>query len=128
MNLMKKEQKDRQVENTRGNSFRTPACDIHENENSYLMIFDLPGVEKKDVNITVEQNVLNLSAESSKAPGEGYDMLREEMQFSGYKRSFELGETVDSGNISAEYDNGSLTVTLPKKENQKTKKIQIELK
>jgi len=116
------------VESTRGFVYEKPECDIYETDNDYKIYFDIPGVEKNDVNLNVEKDVLTLTANCLKEPGKDYDCLREEMGFTGYKRSFELNNTVNTEKINADYDNGSLLVTLPKREEQKTKEIQINVK
>lgn len=119
--------KNEKIESTRGYVYETPACDVYENEDSYKIYFDLPGVEKDDISLKVEKDVLSLVAESTKKADKGYNCIREEMSYSGYKRSFELNNAVDSGKINANYENGTLILTLPKKEEQKTKEIKINV-
>lgn len=127
MNLMKKDQETQAVESKKGNSYVTPAVDIYESDDQYTLYYDVPGVEKSDIDIKVEKNVLTLSAECSKNPAEGFTPLRREMNFAGFRRSFDLGTSVDSTKISAEYKNGSLKVTLPKREEQKTRQVKIAI-
>lgn len=115
------------VESTRGFVYDKPECDIYETDNEYKIYFDVPGVEKSDINLNVEKDVLTLTANCSKEPVKDYDCLREEMRYTGYKRSFELNNTVNTEKINADYENGSLLVTLPKREEQKTKEIQINV-
>ena len=119
--------KNEKVESTRGYVYETPACDIYENEDNYKIYFDIPGVEKDDISLKVEKDVLSLTAESSKKADKGYNCIREEMSYAGYKRSFELNNAVDSNKINADYINGTLVLTLPKKEEQKTKEIKINV-
>ena len=119
--------KNEKVESTRGYVYETPACDIYENENGYKMYFDLPGVEKVDVSLKVEKDVLTLKAECSKKADKGYECIREEIKYAGFKRSFELNNAVNSDKINANFENGTLVLTLPKKEEQKTKEIKIEV-
>ena len=119
--------KNEKIESTRGYVYETPACDIYENEGSYKIYFDIPGVEKEDISLKVEKDVLSLTAESTKKADKGYDCIREEMRYAGYKRSFELNNAVDTGKINANYENGTLILTLPKKEEQKTKEIKINV-
>jgi len=127
MDIIKKDKDNKELESTRGNSYRSPECDIYETEESYLMYFDIPGVEKKDLNLKVEKDTLLLTAECSKRAGEGYQCLRDEMIYSGFKRSFQLGDAVDTEKIEAEYKNGTLKLKLPKREEQKTKQIKINV-
>jgi len=126
MNITKKED-NKNIESTRGYLYYVPATDIYENDNEYKMIFDLPGIEKEDINIKIEKDILTLTAENKKEPAEGYEVLREEMEFCGYQRSFNLNGIVDTEKIVADYTNGTLIVTLPKKEEQKTKEIKINI-
>lgn len=115
MDISKKEQ-DNKLESTRGYSYSTPLCDIYENDSEYTVIFDLPGIEKEDVRINVEKDILTVTAESNKKPDDKYNCIREEMGFVGYKRSFNLNKVIDNEKINAELDNGILKLTLPKRE------------
>ena len=125
MEIVKKDKAN--IESTKGNVYRTPECDIYENDNEYIMYFDIPGVEKDDISLKVEKDVLTLTAECTKKAGENYTCLRDEMMYSGFRRSFDLGDSVDSDEIKADYKNGSLKLFLPKKEKQKTKQISINV-
>lgn len=116
---------DRAIESTKGTFYERPVCDIYENDNEFTIYFDIPGVEKEGINLKVEKDVLTLTAECNKKPDEGYRCVREEMDFAGYRRSFNLNRTVDAEKISADYNNGTLKVTLPKREEHKTKEIKI---
>jgi HSP20 family protein len=119
--------KNEKVESTRGYIYETPACDIYENKDNYKIYFDIPGVEKDDISLKVEKDVLTLIAECSKKADKGYECIREEMVYAGYKRTFELNNAVDSNKIDANYTNGTLVLTLPKKEEQRTKEIKINV-
>lgn len=125
MDIVKKDKNN--IESARGNIYRSPECDIYENDSEYIMYFDIPGVEKDDISLKVEKDVLTLTAECLKRAGDNYTCLRDEMMYSGFKRSFDLGDSVDSDDIIADYKNGSLKLILPKKEKQKTKKISINV-
>lgn len=119
MGSINKEKDNRQLESTRGNSYRSPECDIYETEDAYLMYFDIPGVEKKDLNLKVEKDTLSLTAECTKRAGEGYRCIRDEMIYSGFKRNFHLGNSVNTENIEAEYSNGTLKLVLQKQAHYK---------
>jgi len=128
MDLTKKnENKNEPVESTRGYIYTAPDVDIFEETEVYKILFDIPGIEKDDINIKVEKDVLTLTAECKKQPGEGFECVREEMGFVGYQRSFNLNGIVDTNKIEADYSNGTLQLKLPKKEEQKTKEIQIKV-
>ena len=115
------------IQSTRGYIYDIPECDIYENDNDYTIYFDIPGVEKEDINVKVEKDILILLAECTKKPVEGYECIRNEMNFTGYKRVFELNGVINTENIKADYNNGTLILTLPKKEEQKTKEIKINI-
>jgi len=126
-NKNKELKKEEKIESTRGYIYDTPSCDLYETENEYKMYFDIPGIEKDDISLKVEKDILTLKAECSKKPDKGYNCIRSEMKFEGYKRSFELNNAVDADKINADYENGTLILTLPKKEEQKTKEIKIKV-
>ena len=126
MNITKKEE-HKNIESTRGYIYDIPSTDIYETDNEYKIIFDIAGIEKEDINIKIEKDILTLTAESKKQPVDGYELIREEMGFNGYQRSFNLNGVVDTEKIVADYNNGTLVLTLPKKEEQKTKEIKIKV-
>jgi len=121
MEFIKKE-KDKNVESTRGYSYATPLCDIYENDSEYRIIFDMPGIEKDDININIEKDILSITAESKKSPDEKYILINEEMGFAGYKRSFNLNRIIDSEKVNAVMDRGTLVLTCPRKKNKKQRK------
>jgi len=127
MDLIKKKENNETVESTRGYVYDVPETDIYEDGEKYTITFDLPGIEKDDINLKVEKDILTLTAESKKQPLDSYESLREEMEFGGFQRSFNLNGMVDSNTINADYKDGTLTLTLNKKEEQKTREIQIKV-
>ncbi|MBT8307784.1 MAG: Hsp20/alpha crystallin family protein [Maribacter sp.] len=106
-----------------------PAVNIKENETNFELELAVPGRKKEDFHIEVDENVLTISSESKKEENvteENY--TRREFAYSSFKRAFTLPETIDEGNIKANYDNGILKFTLPKKEEALPKpKRMIEL-
>jgi len=120
-------EKNEKIESTRGYIYETPLCDLYETENEYKIYFDIPGVEKDEISLNVEKDVLTLKAECLKKPDIGYECIRSEMKFNGYKRSFELNNAVDADKINADYQNETLILNLPKREEQKTKEIKIKV-
>ena len=126
MNIVKNEN-NKNIESTRGYSYITPECDIYETENDYKMIYDIPGIEKDDINIKIEKDILTVTAECKKEPIEGFDCIGSEFDLTGYTRSFNLNNVVDSTKIEANFENGVLQLTLPKKEEKKTKEIKIKV-
>ena len=99
--------------------------DIVENGNNYELKADLPGFAKEDINVDLKDHVLTISA-SHKANKEEKDqksgrVLRQERSTANYQRSFRVDEDVKPEDISAKYENGVLTLTLPKKAAVETK-------
>jgi HSP20 family protein len=106
-----------------------PAVNTRENDKSYVVELDLPGVKKDDIEITVEDNILTISGERKfKNESKDNDYYKTESVYGTFSRSFTLPEKVDSENISAEMTNGVLEVVIPKlpEEANKPKKIEIK--
>jgi HSP20 family protein len=104
-----------------------PAVDIFETENEVVIKAELPGMEAKDIDIRLENNVLTLKGErhfSAETKEENYH--RVEREYGTFSRSFSLPSAVKEDKIKADYKDGMLKVTLPKKEEVKPKAIKIE--
>jgi HSP20 family protein len=105
-----------------------PAVDIYETEHELVVKADLPDVDPKDLDISVEHNILTIRGEhkfEKKVNEENY--LRVERAYGSFARSFTLANTVNSDAIKAEYQNGVLTLTIPKKEEAKPKQIKVSV-
>jgi HSP20 family protein len=105
-----------------------PAVDICENENSIVLKAELPGVDPKDVEVRVEDNTLYLKGErkfEKDTKEENYHRL--ERSYGSFARSFALPNSVDAEKVAAEYQDGLLTLTLPKREETKPKTIKINI-
>lgn len=115
------------VSNQRSQSHRTPLVDIKDEKDSYLLEAELPGLDEKDIEIKVEENLLTLSAERKQdKKDEKQEFLTRERSTWSFKRSFVLPKDVNTKDIKASFDNGVLTLELPKKE--ETKPVLIEVK
>lgn len=116
-----------------GNDNRALAfgTDITDEGNAYQLTADLPGFNKDDIHVNVDKNVVTVTAERH-SEAEDKDkkdkFIRKERSYGSYKRSFNIGKDIDKSGIKAAYDNGVLTLTLPKKEEpeQKTFDIVVE--
>ncbi|MCF8384068.1 MAG: Hsp20/alpha crystallin family protein [Chlorobium sp.] len=107
-------------------SFRV---DISEDEKAIYVSADMPGMKKEDVKVSMEDDVLCISAERKQEEEEkkkGYHRI--ERSWGSMSRSFSVGDNVDGENIEASYDNGVLKITLPKKEPEPKKGKEIEVK
>ena len=105
----------------------SPALDVVEHENELVVNAELPGMKKEDVKITFEKNVLTISGERKQAElPETSKVLLREIPNKGINRSLKFAIDVDADKISAEMNNGILTVTLPKTEDVKAREINIQ--
>lgn len=104
-----------------------PAVDIEEGRNSVKITAELPGLQKKDIKISVDEDgVLTLSGERRFEKEEkGKDYHRVERGYGSFTRSFTLPSNVNADKIDAKMEEGLLTITLPKKEEAKAKEIEI---
>ena len=112
-----------------GNRPWSPAVDIYETENELVLKADLPDVDQKDIDVRVENQTLTVAGErkfEQKTDGKGYHRI--ERSYGNFVRSFAVPNTFDTEKISAEYRNGVLSVTLPKKEAAKPRQVKIEVK
>ena len=104
-----------------------PAVDIVERDHEVVLKAELPGLEAKDVTIAVENNVLTLRGERhADAEVEKENYHRMERSYGAFTRSFALPATLDSDRVTADFKNGLLTITLPKKESVKARTIEVK--
>ena len=112
-------------------NFGKMKCDIYEKNGVYYLEMDIPGFDKKDVNIEIDENdYLTITAEKNSEDNEEDDKknyIRQERSYGKYQRSFYLGG-VDKDKIDASFENGILKVSMPKKEEVKSSKQTIEIK
>jgi len=108
------------------NSMFTPACDVEEKDKSFLLKMDLPGIKKEDIKIELNENQLVVSGERKEERKEEKDSRSfYERSYGSFYRSFALPSTIREGDIRATYDNGVLSIELPKVEAPRSKQIQI---
>lgn len=102
--------------------------DVKENDKSYTVHADIPGVKKEDIHVTIDGNQVSISAEvkKEKEEKEGDKVLRSERYFGKVFRSFSLGQDIDEGASSAKYNDGVLELVLPKKKAAATKKLTVQ--
>ena len=112
-----------------GESVWSPRIDVVESEKAYELRAELPGINKKELNISVKDDVLTISGEKKgEEKKEGDDYYSCERRFGKFERSFRMADTVDSENVSAEYKDGVLVVTIPKVEIPEPKATKIVIK
>lgn len=104
----------------------SPSVDIYETENEIVVKAELPGVDKKGIDLRIENNVLTLRGErrfEKETKDENYHRI--ERSYGAFSRSFSIPTLVDEEKISADYKDGVLNITLPKKEQARPKQITI---
>jgi HSP20 family protein len=104
----------------------SPAVDIFETEGEIVVKAELPGMERKDIALHLEKNVLTLKGErrfEKETKDENYHRI--ERSYGGFSRAFSIPATVDEEKIRADYTDGVLKIVLPKKEQAKPKQIRI---
>ena len=102
-----------------------PAVDILENQNEIMILADMPGVDGKDVDIDLRNDVLTIRGSIGPVEDEKEVPVYSEYGWGDYFRQFTLAETIDQNKISAKMENGVLRLNLPKKEKVKPKKIEV---
>ena len=104
----------------------TPAVDIKEEENQFVLFADIPGVDPKNIDITMEKNVLTVKGERSQETKEEKNGFKRVERVHGtFYRRFSLPDTADADRISAKGENGVLTITIPKKEKAQPRRINV---
>jgi len=103
-----------------------PAVDICETNQEIILTADIPGVDEKSVDITLEQDVLTIEGHMQPVALTGYDLGFQEFNLGDYRRVFTLATEVDRDRIAAQVSHGVLRLTLPKAEPAKAKKIVVK--
>jgi HSP20 family protein len=102
------------------------AVDVEEQDESYVLKADLPGVAQKDIQVSVHDGVLTLTAQREDAKSEeGKRRWHRERRFGQVTRRFNLGPGIDATKIEATHENGVLTLSLPKREESKPRQIRV---
>jgi len=105
-----------------------PPVDIYENEQNIVLKLEVPGVEQKDLDIRIENNTITIRGErkfEKETKEENYH--RVERRYGSFQRSFGLPQTVNTENVTADYENGILKVTLAKRAEAKPKQIKVNV-
>jgi HSP20 family protein len=112
----------------RWGGFDTPALDIHEDDQHYTVEVPLAGVKPEDINVKMQNGVLTISGEihQSHNGDENRKPVVQERYYGKFSRSVALPQSVDSNKVEASYDNGVLTLTLPKLPEAQPKQIEVK--
>ena len=114
-----------------GDPLPSPAqikVDVKESDKAYTVQAEVPGVSKEDIHVSVDGNVVTLRAEVKQQDSQSKDdkVLRTERYYGAVSRSFQLPQDIDQNQAKAKYDNGVLTLTLPKKTSGGSQRLAIE--
>jgi HSP20 family protein len=106
----------------------TPPVDIYEDEHNINIRVEVPGIEQKDIDVQVENNTLTIRGERKFEKDQKEENFhRIERRYGSFMRSFTLPNTVDTEKVSANYENGVLEITLPKRAEAKPKQIKVNV-
>jgi HSP20 family protein len=103
----------------------TPVADIYETADAFVIKLDMPGAAKETVTVSVEPGSLIAKGDVGQLHGEGADLVRQEISRKSYLREFTLGTGATHENVRAVFEEGVLTVTVPKTDDMKPKNIHI---
>ena len=105
-----------------------PKVNVYEYDDKVGIVAEIPGLDKKQLEVSVEEGVLTISGDKHSAfENEGAKVLRRELKQSSFKRQFELGELLDGENIKANFKDGILSVSVPKLEPEIPKKHTVKI-
>ena len=106
-----------------------PKVNIIESENHLQLTFEIPGIEKDDIKLSITDRILTVSGKrENRMKSENELLIREEIFTGQFERQFTLPDSVKTNNIQAEYKDGILTISLEKKEEVKPKQIDVKIK
>ena len=105
--------------------YYVPYADIYETEAALCVVMEMPGVEKKDLSVALENDVLRVEGQIDFAKYEGMEPVYTEYNVGPYTRSFTLSNKIDQEKISAQLEDGVLTLTLPKAKEAHPRRISI---
>ena len=105
-----------------------PKVNVYEYDDKVGIVAEIPGLDKKQLEVSVEEGVLTIAGDKhSTFESDGAKVLRRELKQSSFKRQFELGDLLDGENISANFKDGILSVSVPKTEPQTPKKHTVKI-
>jgi HSP20 family protein len=106
-----------------------PPVDIYEDEHNITLKIEVPGIDEKDIDVRIENNTLTVHGERKIEKEEKEENFRRvERQYGGFTRSFTLPSSVDTGQVSADYEKGVLKINLAKKAEAKPKQIKVNVR
>ena len=104
-----------------------PKVNIYEYDDKIGIVAEIPGLDKKNVTVEVEEDVLIISGDKHGFDSDGGKCITRELKQSAFTRSFNLGEYLDGKNVSAKFKDGMLSISIPKKEPEQPKKHSVKI-
>ena len=104
-----------------------PKVNVYEYDDKIGIIAEIPGLDKKNVSVEVEEDVLTISGDKHGVEDEGAKCITRELKHSSFKRSFNLGDHLDGDNVSATFKDGMLSISIPKKEPELPKVTKVNI-
>jgi len=104
-----------------------PKVNVYEYDDKIGIVAEIPGLDKKNVSVEVEEDVLIISGDKHGFDSDGGKCITRELKQSAFKRSFNLGEHLDGGNVSAKFKDGMLSISVPKIEPEQPKKHSVKI-
>ena len=126
LQVQKKREHDQRRETTTPAQVFVPTADIYESQDALTVILEMPGVEKNNVDVRVEEGMLNIEGRLDLSQYEGLLPLYTEYNIGHYARSFRLSNNIDQSKIAADLKDGVLSLTLPKAEEAKPRTIEVK--
>ena len=104
-----------------------PKVNVYEYDDKISIVAEIPGLDKKNVTVDVEEDVLIISGDKHGFDSDGGKCITRELKQSSFKRSFNLGDHLDGNDVSAQFKDGMLSISIPKKEPEQPKKKFVKI-
>ncbi len=104
-----------------------PKVNVYEHDDKISIVAEIPGLDKKNVTVEVEDSVLTIAGDKHGFDSDGGKCITRELKQSAFTRSFNLGEYLDGKNVSAKFKDGMLSISIPKKEPEQPKKHSVKI-
>ena len=126
LEVQEKREVDASKKPTRPTRAFVPSADIYESENALTVVLEMPGVNKDNVDVNIEDGVLTVEGRIDFTKYEGLQPVYSEYNVGPYRRSFQISSQIDHSKIAAQMQNGIMTLELPKAETAKPRRIQVK--
>jgi HSP20 family molecular chaperone IbpA len=125
LQVQQKREVEKKQESTAPSRTYLPTTDIFETQHELTVVMEMPGVDKQNIEVNVENDVLSVTGRIDFSKYEGLQPVYTEYNVGNYARSFQLSSKIDQGKITADLKDGVITLVLPKAEEAKPRKIKV---